>query len=139
MVNRLHRRRLLGFLVVAILPLTLWAHTPIRPDLPRHGGEVQRSGDLYLELVAEDGRVAVFARDKRARPVNLGDTEAQAMIWTDDGSTVVPLTEGKNASLIAAAELPAASDFRVIVTLKRPDTETSRVLFGPLSLTETPH
>ena len=114
------------------VPTITSAHVSARSELPRHGGVVRESDDMFFELVAKENSLTLYARDSRARAVALSDGRAEALIWTDQGNQKLSLSSLDSTRLVATAALPSDDDFRVIVTLDLPNQKTRHLMFGPI-------
>jgi len=121
-------------MALVLVPIAAAAHVSARADLPRHGGEVLATGELFVELVVEENQLTLHARDDRARVVDLSTAQANALLWTDEGSRSVPFATRNGSALTAAADLPTTSKFRVVVSLELPGQEKTSLLFGPMQL-----
>lgn len=75
--------------VLALLPFARYAFHPGHAGAhadhqPRHGGVLGMAGDLHLELVRAEDKLAVYPTDAYRRPVHL----ARGHVMFDDGPPV---------------------------------------------------
>lgn len=128
------RSILLSCIALVLMPGAVAAHVSARADLPRHGGEVLATGELFVELVVTEKQLTLHARDDRARVIDLSDAQANALVWGDNGSRSVPFAARSATALTAAADLPTTGKFRIVVSLELPGQEKTSLLFGPMRL-----
>ncbi|MAA73247.1 MAG: hypothetical protein CMN28_00890 [Salinisphaeraceae bacterium] len=88
----------------------------------------------FVELVVTKKQLTLHARDDRARVIDLSDAQANALVWSDNGSRSVPFAARSATALTAAADLPTTGKFRIVVSLELPGQEKTSLLFGPMRL-----
>ena len=100
-------------LTLFIFPAIACAHG--EAPRPKHGGVVQESQELWLELVVKDNDVSVFVLDETQKPVPASQISGTATVLVGGKSYKVDLVaEGAES---VSGKLPVAASGRLIATV----------------------
>lgn len=100
-----------------------WTHSAPEPPVAFHGGIAAATDDYNLELVAADGRLELYVRDRRNRPVDSRDYAVSALVWGTGESISLYFRPGRAGVLEALGRVSLHAIQRVIVTVTAPDQE----------------
>ncbi len=103
------------FLAFALFtsPTIVFAHG--EAPKPRHGGLVQESQELWLELVIKETDVSVYVLDETQKPVPAADVSGTATVLVSGKSYKVDLAPGSGESV--DGKLPLAATGRLVATV----------------------
>lgn len=118
-------------LVLLLTASAAGAHSPPEQAIAFHGGIAYTTEAFNLELLAEDGRLRLYVRDRHDRPVNVSGSNAKALAWGKENTAEIELKPNERSSLEGAFQV--ASLQRVIVTLQMPDHEPVKAWFSGIS------
>jgi hypothetical protein len=82
-------------------------------------------------LLAEDGRLRLYVRDRHNRPLDVSGSNAKALAWGKENTAEVELKPSERNAL--EGKFQVASLQRVIVTLHMPDHGPVKVWFSGIS------
>lgn len=110
------QRSLLLALTVCFSSTLSFAHG--EAPKPRHGGVVQESQELWLELVVKDDTVSIYVLDETQKPVPANQISGSATVLVSGKSYKVDLAGGSGE--VVNGKLPVAATGRLvaIVALK---------------------
>lgn len=122
-------RFIFGIAAIAFVSLT-YAHenAPAGPN----GGEVRDAGKYHLELVAKDGKLALYVTDDKDKKVPTQGAAATATILSGKDKATVKLEPAGENALTGATKLQPASDMKVVVSLALPGQPSLQARFTPL-------
>jgi len=135
MMKIIHMRELLGaaaFVVLTVLaPGQSLAHSAPEKAAALRGGVAAETEHFNLELVATEGRLKLYVRDRHNRTTDARDYGGRALVWGANATAVVDLTPGVEAGLLeAAGDFSVATIRRVIVTITAPGHAPAKAWFS---------
>lgn len=115
-------------------PAVTTAHSAPEKAVALHGGIAATVGDLNLELVAADGALELYVRDRHNRPVDAREYAGSALVWAAGGAAVtLAFRSGDAGVLEAEGPFSRAAIERVIVTVTAPGQEPATAWFKGFS------
>jgi hypothetical protein len=115
-------------LVLLLTASAIGAHSPSEQAVAFHGGIAYTTETFNLELLAADGRLRLYVRDRHNRPLDVGGSNAKALAWGKENTAEIELKPSEHNALEGAFQV--ASLQRVIVTLHMPDHDPVKAWFS---------
>lgn len=135
MMKIIRKRELLGaaaFAMLAILaPGRALAHSAPEKAAALRGGVAAQTEHFNLELVAIEGRLKLYVRDRHNRATDARSYGGSALVWGANATALVDFTPGVEAGLLeAAGDFSVATIRRVIVTITAPGHAPEKAWFS---------
>lgn len=123
-------RPLAAAVIIILAPCSANAHSAPKKPMAAHGGIVAQTEQFNLEIVATDGMLKLYVRDRHNRVADSRDYAGSALVWGSDSIVALELKPGSEAGLLqAAGDFTVAAIRRVIVTVAAPGDEPAKAWF----------
>ncbi|MFA5937780.1 MAG: hypothetical protein WC809_00370 [Sinimarinibacterium sp.] len=130
--RRLHHWAIIVAAHLVVTPGVGWAHSAPERAVVFHGGIAASAGGYNLELVAADGKLELYVRDRQNRPIDPRDHAGTALVWSTGESISLDFSPGSAGVLEARGSFLQRAIRRVIVTVTAPDQEPVTAWFTGL-------
>lgn len=119
------------FAKVVLVAMTLSMVQPVlaHGEKPRHGGVMSEAKDLNFELVAENGKAAVYLLD-HGKPVPTANVSGKLTVMNGSEKLEVDLQPAGENKLISKSDLKLSNGAKVIASITLADKKNVSVRFA---------
>jgi hypothetical protein len=119
------------FLHAVVIGLSIAVTQPLlaHGEKPRHGGVMSEAKDLNFELVAENGKAAVYILDHGA-PVPTSNASGKLTVMNGTQKTEVELKPAGDNKLISGSDVTLGKGTKVIASVTLADKRNVSVRFA---------